>query len=378
LFGTDTHISLMMGLEFETLDMGCLNTSLELTVLCAFALGYFSFRRYPSSRHCATPKELEHGAYTEIENSSMSLVVAMIEDEITMGHYEAAVHMWRNTKDFVPTPTETLRLVLKALHLSNSDNIVEEITGHMSFHRCHLSDPAVAAALLETASKECDLSLTERLLNRFEQQLGIQRTPQICEPMIFAYATANAGDRLSEFIEHTYSMGQKVTLRGYALALKGLLANRNLDSALLQASNIVSQGYLVPPFAVASVYRVAREINRLEEVLDKAQEFGLTPSLDVISDLIQYCELQEDSLMAQRIEALASSANVQLCSTSYCGLLQIYVSAGDHHAFEVFDTMQQSGFSLQASFYNKLLERSAASHFESFSAMIQEHLARST
>jgi len=367
----------MWGPDFETLDMGCVNMSLEFTLLIVFALGYFSCRSNPFGRHCIKPKELDNGDHIKSENATISPDVTMIEDEIMMGHYEAAVQMWRATKDCVPTPTETLKLVLKALHRINSDNIVEEITGHMSLYSCHLCNPAFAAAMLEAASKECDLSLAEGLLTGFEQHLGMQQTPQMCEAMVFAYATANAGDRLFEFIDRTHSTGQKVTLRGYCLALKGFLKNSNLDEALLLSRKVVSQGYLIPVFAVAGIFKVAREINRLEEVLGKAQEFGLTPSVDIISDLIQYCELLEDPLMARRIEEWASSAKVQLCKASYCGLLQIYVSAGDHQAFEIFDRMQQSGVPLQSSFYNNLLKRSAASNFESFSTMVQDRIAAS-
>jgi len=364
----------MIGPGFDAVEVGCVEVSMEMTVLVAFALGYFCFRSNPFSRPCVTSKAINENR-CEAENATMTAVATMVEDEIAIGNYEAAVNMWRATKNCFSTPAATLRLVLKALHRSSSDDIVQEITEHMSFHSCHLGNPAVAAIMLEAASNEGDLALVEDLLTSFETHFGFSESPQVREAMISSYAAADASSQLIEFLGCVHSMGQKVTLRGYSLALKGFLQNRNLDAALVQAHQIIFQGYMIPSFAVAGVFKLAFEINRLEEVLGQAQDLRLTPSVATISDLIQYCDMHGDALMAHRIEALAAFAKVQLNSACHCGLLQVYVSAGDHRALELLDTVHMCAVPLQTSFYNNLLARSAVSHFESFSQLIQDHLA---
>jgi len=128
----------MVGLHVETLDIGCWNTSCDFAIFCAFALGFFICRRKPFSRHHAKPNKFDNGPHNGIENSTMSLVVAMEADYITMGNCRAAIHIWRATEDCVLTPMGTLWSKLKALHRNTSDNSVGEIAGHMSLPS-HLS-----------------------------------------------------------------------------------------------------------------------------------------------------------------------------------------------------------------------------------------------
>jgi len=364
----------MIGPGFDSVMIGCVEVSLEVTVLVCFAFGYVCFSSNPFSKPRATLKEI-NGNRCEAEDATMTAVATMVEDEIAIGNYKAAVHMWRATSKCFSTPAATLRLVLKALHRSNSNNIVQEITEHMSLHSCYLRNPAVAAIMIEAASNERDLALVEDLLTSFEAHFGMLQSPQVHEAMISAYASANASSQLTEFISRVHSMGQNVTLRGYSLALKGFLQTRNLDAALIQADQIVSQGYMIPSFAVAGVFKLAFEINRLEDVWWQVQGLGMTLSVETISDLIQYCDVRGDALMAHRIEALAASANVQLNSACHCGLLQVYISAGDHRAFRLLDTLHESAVPAPTSFYNNLLARSAVSHCELFSALIKDRLA---
>jgi len=128
----------MIGLHVEMLDDGCWSASCDFAILCAFALGFFSFRRKYFSRHRATPDKIDDGSRTEIEKSTMSLVAANVADYITMGQGWAAIHMWRATEDCVLTPMGALWPALKALLRNKSDNIVGEIAGHMSLPS-HLS-----------------------------------------------------------------------------------------------------------------------------------------------------------------------------------------------------------------------------------------------
>jgi len=299
----------MLGPGFDDLELGHVTLPLELAILCAFLLGYLSSRGNLFNMHRVTGKEASSGVHNEGGNTTLS-TAATIQDEIVMGNYEAAVRIWRVNKTCLCTPAETLRLVLKALRRSNSGNVVEEIVEHMSLHSCHLNNPTVASAVLDAACNEGDLALMESLLARFEQHFGMLNMPQVQEAMISAYAAADALGRLSEFIERVHAMGHKVTLRGYSLSLRGFIKNKNLDAVLCQSKSAISQGYLIPPFAVAGVFRLACDMNCLAEVLNKTQELGLTPSMNTVSDLMKFCELQEDAVMAKRIQLLTFSAKM--------------------------------------------------------------------
>jgi len=295
---------------YDTAVVGFLALSREIIFLVLFILGYFSNNCTCISRHLVKTKELNRDGLDTGEHTTLSMAT-VIEDEVATGHYETAVRRWRAAKEHMPTPAATLRLVLKGLLRSNSKNVVDEITEHMSLHSCHLNNHTVAAAMLEAAGNEGDLAMMEDMLLSFEQRLGMWRVPQLYEAMISTYALADATQKLFQVMEQMHSNGQTLTLRGHSLALKGLLKNGNLDAALIQMKNIISQGYMLPHFAIAGIWRVACEVNRLEDILDRTKELGLTLSSESIHDLIQHCSLHEDAAMVQWIKSLASPDTVQ-------------------------------------------------------------------
>lgn len=216
----------------------------------------------------------------------------------------------------------------------------------------------------------------EELMSSMERRLGLAPTPPLREILISGHAMAGDVAKVDSIMAQIRAEGRTVTLRSYALAIKGYLKNQMLDAALEQVRELKRQGLLVPQFAVEELCNEASRCGGVERVLQLLQEEGIKLSLDALETLSCHCEEHRDVALAHRVEAVARTLKAPFSIMTYGALLRLYSSAGDSGALVLFTDMQKSGIPIGSALCITLLERCADARFFRLVEEIVAHASR--
>jgi pentatricopeptide repeat protein len=297
-------------------------------------------------------------------------IFSKVHAQATSNNAAKIVSAWREVQAQLLTPCDTLRVVTQAYLDSEPSSLVDEIVKHLSQHSSDVSVPKAVVAALEVVARAGNERLMESLFQACVGRLQITATVQMQEIMLGGYATTANTTKVANLVAQLRKASQKVTVRGYALMIKGYLKNEMLDTALAQVQEMRSQGLNVPSFAIPEFFRVARLYNRSAEIFDIVISAEVSLTGATITAVLEDCLKSQDLPLAKMLEEFAQTTNVQLNFTAYEALLKLHASAGDHHAIELFEVVQQRFAHISEGLYVGLLARCAEPKFLRFAEQI--------
>mmetsp|Transcript_19746 Transcript_19746/g.37031 ORF Transcript_19746/g.37031 Transcript_19746/m.37031 type:complete len:1017 (+) Transcript_19746:97-3147(+) len=265
-----------------------------------------------------------------------------IEADVAAGKSASALAAWRSVKKRCTLPVDALPHLVRAFLEADPDALTSELLEHMRTHAATLATPKAAAAVLDTIARSGRVQLLEELAAAFQQRLHIPRGTAMYEALLNGFAAAGCKEKVNELIAQMRAKRLKVTVRGFSLIIKGYLRNGLLDEALFHIHEMRSQGFHLPSFAVAEIFRAAREAGRSEEMLDKVI-VELKLSQDAVTVLLEDCLTRHDRALAERVTFLSGEAGLPLAHAASEALLRLYANTGDLKALSVLDDMQRSG-----------------------------------
>jgi len=315
----------------DSMDLNCVPMLVELSVVLCFGLGFVSLQKNrffgQRPKHNWTPEEAQE------------MMCSSIEDHIVNGDAPAALALWRAAKEYTPASVEALRLLSQALLGEDPSALIPEIVEHMRHHAEDLCTPAAAAAVLDAIGRAGCASYMEEMLETMQKELGFEATPQMYEALIAGYATSGTADEVVKCLERIRACKQKVTVRGFAIALRGLLNKQDLDASLDCAKDMCIQGFQVPPFAVTEIFRLASDVDGPgpQAALDMAEQCSFKLTTDAVSLLLDCCLHLLDAELAHRAIALAKSQKTPLCLQCYNTALKLYAPTCEPEAINLLE-----------------------------------------
>jgi len=286
-----------------------------------------------------------------------------IEAEVEAGHNADAVSLFHASGNRLAVPVEVLPYLVRAFLDTDPDGLVAAIMEHVATHAASLATPKAAAAVLDSVARNGKVEIMQELADGFHHRLHIPRGPAFYEALLGGFAIAGCSDKVAEIVEQLKSRRHKVTVRGYSLIIKGFLRSGLIDDALAQIAEMRFQGFHLPSFAVAELFRAAREAGRVEEVMDRALS-EVTLNTDAVCILLEDCVARQDQVLADRVRDLAQKLGLALSPGCLEALLRLYASAGDVRALEIFEELRSSGsLRLSEAFCVGILTRCADSKF---------------
>jgi len=303
------------------------------------------------------------------EDSKSQLLHKQIDADVEAGHSAAALKRWHTAKSLAPTPLDTLKTVVQILMEVNPNSLVQEVTDHFAAHRQALANAKSAAAVLDVVARAGRVALLDELAQDFSKTLLIRPNYQTYEVLLGGHASVGDDRRVSELCNEILEARQKLTARAYSLIIKGFLKNGMVDPALCKIQDMHKQGFFVPSFAVAQLFRTACQSGRAEEIFD-----AVTTTLEVGQDalivLLDQCQKSNDVVLALRIEKHARDNKSALPVGAYDSLLKICVAHANIHALQLFENMQKEGLRISEGLCVGLLARCADSKFLRFAEEI--------
>lgn len=326
------------------------------TIMMAMAKCKYTPKATTKGKHCKEGLETAVGS-AALETSQT------IETEVLAGNYDTALAAWRSSKTHGVLPVESLPHLARALLETDPGALLGEMLEYMGLHAAALATPKAAAAVLHTVARNGPVELLEELALAFQRRLHIPRGTAMYEALLNGFAAAGSKDKVVELVAQMRSKKQKVTVRGFSLIIKGYLRSGLIDEALSQIDEMRAQGFHVPTFAVAELFRAAREAGRSAEILDKALKLTSLSS-DAVTILLEDCLARNDRALAERVKSLATEGGLPLAPASLEVLLRIYASSGDLKALETFEELQVGGtFRFTEGFCVGILTRCAEAKF---------------
>lgn len=304
--------------------------------------------------------------------SEASLLFKQLETDAAAGHAGAALQTWQVAKTVGPAPCDTLKVIVQLLLESKSGELVLEVLEHFDAHAHALRNPKSATAVLDVVARAGRVDLLDELAREFERKLLIHRTSQTYEVLLGGHASAGDASRVSELLVEIGKSRQKLTARGYSLTIKGFLKNGMLDAALLQMKAMQQDGFFVPSYAVAQLFRSACQNARATEILDASEALGLPSEALVV--LFEHCLTSNDLQLALRVEKVARERKAMIPAHAYDALLKTCVVHASAHAFHVLQRMQDEGLKISEGLCVGLLARCADSKFLSFAEEIARYV----
>lgn len=327
----------------------------ETSFLLFFALG---FALFPSK--CGS-KKARKGQTDE----RTRLLYKQLDTDVAAGHSCAALKIWRTAKSLGPAPIETLKNVVQLLLESAPDSLVEELIEHIGTHRSSLSNGKTATTVLDLVARGGRADLLDDLAREFKRTLSIRFTSQMYEVLLGGHASAGDDSRVLELCAEMQTQHQKLTPRGFSLTIKGFLKNGMVDAALRQIQHMHREGFFVPTFAVAQLFRTACQSDRCAEIFEAAAKTLEIPQ-DAIGAVLEDCHKRSDLELALRVEQVARANNIPLPLSGYDALLKVCVLHANGHASQVFKDMQKEGHRVTEGLCGGLLARCADTKFLRF------------
>jgi len=301
----------------------------EISFMLFFALGFIFF---PRSRHDPKHKKGE---------DKSQLLYKQIDADATANNSVAVLKTWDSVKALAPAPLETLKCVVQVL-LDSKGDVCGEVVEHFASHGRVLKNAKFATGVLDVVARAGRADLLDQLAQEFKVKLGIRHTFQTYEVLLGGHASAGNDKRALEICAEINESNQRLTARGYSLTIKGFLKNAMVDSALRQIKAMHQQGFVVPPFAVAQLFRTACQNDRGVEIFEASCETLQIPQEAVIV-LLEDCQKRNDLDLALRIEKLTRASDTALPVSAYDSLLKICVIHANIHALQLFKDMQKEG-----------------------------------
>lgn len=298
----------------------------------------------------------------------------IINEAFSEGRKEDVVKIWRRTQTELPTAPELLRMVVWVMAAECPNSLVKDITQHLELHRAELCNVKSAAAAMDALSTVGRPDLMQEMHKALRNNLKISPNYQVYEALLCGYAAAGDVAKVRGLTSELHGMRQKLTARGHALIIKGFLQNSLLDPALDQAKAMRAQGFYVPPFALAQLFRVASQAKRCPEIFDCLQEAEVALTAEALEALLEDCAKRADAKLTARVEALlrAGYGEKQLSHSSYGALLKAKVALADVRALDMLDQVQKLDIRFSDAYYVSLMARCAEPKFLRFA----EELAR--
>eukprot|EP00929_Paragymnodinium_shiwhaense_P065475 TRINITY_DN32817_c0_g1_i1.p1 TRINITY_DN32817_c0_g1~~TRINITY_DN32817_c0_g1_i1.p1 ORF type:complete len:1033 (-),score=307.54 TRINITY_DN32817_c0_g1_i1:481-3579(-) len=308
--------------------------------------------------------------------------MTQIEIDVQNGNCMRAMKTWRSTQATTPLTQASVRPVVQALLEISPETLVEEVVAHMKLHPA-TATPQSAHSVLDTVARAAKNrpELMKPTVKAMLSQLVIKPTPQIHEAILGGYAFGNMFEELQRYKSFIVESGDKMTPRGFSLALRGLLQHKRAADAVKLAKEMPQHGFSVPPFAVLEITKVMCENKRGSEVLNTIlPEITLTP--EAASALLESCLKAQDVELvpyAMRVRDVLMGSGKALCQKGYDALLKLLAYAADLRASEVFEQMQkEKSVQITEGFCVGLLARCAESKFLRFADVVvkyaKEHL----
>jgi len=351
----------------DSMDLNCVPLLVELSAVLCFGLGFVSLQKNRifghRPKHNWTPEEAQ-----EMMSSS-------IEEHIVNGDAPAALALWRAAKDYTPASVEALRLLSQALVSEDPNALIPEIVEHMRQHAEDLCTPAAAAAVLDAIGRTGSASYMEEMLETMQKELGFETTPQMYEALIAGYATSGTADEVVKCLERIRTCNQKITVRGFAIAMRGLLSKQELNASLSCAKDMSMQGFQVPPFAVTEIFRLASDTDGPgpHAALDMAEQHSVKLTTDALSLLLDFCLHLLDAELARRAIALAKSQKTPLCLQCYSTALKLYASTCEPEAINLLEEVFQKRLPFSTTLCRSLETRASEAGFKDLRDRIAQH-----
>jgi len=339
---------------------------LELSVMVSFAIGFAVMQK-----RGRVPPALRK---QQTADAARDLLCKSIEAQINLGDPKAAVALWRAAKAYTATPIATLRVVCQALLETEPDNLVSEVVEHIVLHPIQLGCQDTAAAVLGVVGRSGNTDMMYELFLAVQERAGLPSSSQMHEALVAGYAFAGKTEEVSNCLQKMRTNGPRITVRTYALAIKGLLRNGKLREVLEYAKEMRQTGLAVPPFAVTEIFRLACELETPMDVLELCEKMGMKPTTDAILMLLHYCTKYQDFALTRRVENYARAARAPLSLKAYDALLKLYTCAGDPYVMKLFEEVQRSPLPISEGLCVGLLTRCADAKFLLFADEVVKHV----
>lgn len=336
----------------------------EISFLLFFMLGFALF-----------PRRKAKDGKAKKGNGQMELLHKKIDTDVATGLYGNAVNAWHSAKALGPAPAETLKSVVLALVEEAPATLVEEIISHFDTHSQALNEARVqnkcVTAVLDVVARAGRADLLDILAKDFKVKLKIRPNSQTYEVLLGGHASAGNDARVLEICAEIHANRQKLTARGFSLTIKGFLKNSMIDAALRQIQEMHQQGFFVPTFAVAQLFRTACQSGRCTEIFETAAKTLQLPQ-DAIVTLLEDCHKASNVELALRVEKVARDQKTSLTVSAYDALLKVCVHHAHNHALQVFKDMQKEGHHVSEGLCVGLLARCAESKFLRFAEEVSD------
>jgi len=361
-----------MQIEFADVYEFTASLWVELFFVSCFALGFAILRL----THVGKSIGMKKGKGMGVETTSKSRQVQVFKNahaEASSGNAGKAVQAWRAVQAEHLTPIDTLRHIVEAFLESDASSLVDDMVRHFELHSSDASIPKAVLAALEVVAQHGNESLMEELYEACVCRLKINPSVRMQEVLLGGYATSKNEEKLTELVGQLRGDKQKVTVRGLSLMMKGYLKNGNIDAAAAQIHEMCAEGMNVPANAVVELLRVARQGNRGIDIFNALDKKTLMTT-NTVASVLEDCLSANDLPLARKVEQFAKQTKVQLNCVAYGALLKIYTSAGDLHAIELFEEVQQTFPFVNEGLVVGLLARCAEPKFLKFAEQLTAFL----
>jgi pentatricopeptide repeat protein len=359
----------MMQIDFATVYDFTASMWVELFFVSCFALGFALLRLTTGGQPAKKGKSMPEAS----KPKQQAQLFKSAHAEATSGNAANAVAAWQAVQAKQLTPIDTLRHIVQAFLDSDASSLVDNLVQHFDAHSSDASVPKAALAALEVVAQHGDETMMEELFEAFVCRLKINPSVRMQEVLLGGYATVANETKLTELMGQLQGDKQKVSVRGLSLMMRGYLKNGNVDAAAAQIQEMCSENMNVPSNAVVELLRVARQFNRAIDIFNALDKKTLMTTATVAS-LLEDCLKANDLQLARKVEHFAKDRKVQLNCVAYGALLKIYTSAGDLHAIELFEEVQQTFPFINEGLVVGLLARCAEPKFLRFAEQLAAFL----
>jgi pentatricopeptide repeat protein len=339
----------MMSMAIHDIYQYVVSIWVELFFVACFAV-WFAVSRKGSSKSAKS-------------QGKFSKDFARVRTEAAAGNASAAINAWRAAQKQQPTPCDTLKLVVQAFLDSEPLSLVKELVDHFALHAATICGPKAAVAALETVALAGNCAVMEDLFRSLTRQLRIPANMQLQEILLGGYAAAGNEGQATKLVAQFRGSKQKITVRAYSMMVRGFLKSGKLDAALSQVREMHTQGLKVPTFAVAEVFRIAREHGRSQEVFPIISNMDVSITAEAVGVVLEDCLSTGNLALAKEVERVARQHKVQFYFASYEAILKLHTSAGDVYAIELFDEVRRVFAFVNEGFCVSLISRSAEPKF---------------
>mmetsp|Transcript_74189 Transcript_74189/g.131181 ORF Transcript_74189/g.131181 Transcript_74189/m.131181 type:complete len:1057 (-) Transcript_74189:25-3195(-) len=367
---------------FESIDTllgGAASLWVELAAMFCFTLGFVLLRFKASKQPAKSAKKLAATPRVQkIQPENYTKHRMRMEDAANCGNATKLVQEWRTAQAKSPTPKDLLKPVVQAFLDTETEALVPEIMEHLEQHKSVMANQWAATTILDAVARSGNMKVLEDFWGRLNKDLGIPHGFLLYETTIAGYAAAGYPKKVEEFHQAMQKENFRLSARGYSLIMKGFLKNGLVDEVKHYMVEMTEKGHAVPTFAVAQLFRVASETNRVHEVYRKLKERAIPIQPEAIAVLLEDCVRKHSQDMALVIEQEARAANIVLTASSYDSLLKVYAEGCNPRAHLILKEMQNQNMNLSDNLCVSLLARCAEGKFVGFAEEIVQQIRKNS